>query len=105
MRLSHRREPRSPEDVRETMAGGFREERLAEAIRAVGGIPFFERVALLYYVWHRASVALFPEVVRIVPRHDLIFTACMRADEFLSRFVWARKNMIRLIWGFDKPLA
>ncbi len=105
MRLSHRREPRSPEDVRETMAGGFREERLAEAIRAVGGIPFFERVALLYYVWHRASVALFPEVVRVVPRHDLIFTACMRADEFLSRFAWARKNMVRLIWGFDKPLA
>ena len=105
MRLSHRKEPRSPEDLRETMAGGFREERLAEAIRDVGGIPSFERVALLYYVWHRASVALFPEVVRVVPRHDLISTACMRADEFLSRFAWARKNLIRLIWGFDKPLA
>jgi SAM-dependent methyltransferase len=103
MRLSHRREPRSPEDVRETMAGGFREERLAEVIRGVGGIPWFERFALFYYVWHRASVALFPEVARLLPRHDLISAACMRVDGFLSRFAWVRRNMIRLIWGFDKP--
>jgi SAM-dependent methyltransferase len=103
MRLSHRREPRSPEDVRDTMAGGFREERLAAFVRAVGGIPRFERVALSYYLWHRVSVALFPEVARFLPRHDLIAAGCMRVDRFLSRFAWARKNMIRLIWGFDKP--
>jgi SAM-dependent methyltransferase len=103
MRLSHRTQPRSPEDVRDTLAGGFREERLADSIRRVGGIPWFERVALLYYVWHRASVALFPSAARLLPRHDLISAACMRADRFLSRFSWARRNMIRLIWGFDKP--
>lgn len=103
MRLSHRREPRSPEDVRETMAGGFREERLAASIRRLGMAPWFERVALFYYVWHRVSVALFPDVARFVPRHDVIAAGCMRADRFLARFAWARKNMIRLIWGFDKP--
>jgi SAM-dependent methyltransferase len=103
MRLSHRREPRSPEDVRETMAGGFREDRLAASIQAVGGIPRFERVAMIYYLWHRVSVALFPDVARFLPRLDLIADGCMRVDRFLSRFAWARKNMIRLIWGFDKP--
>lgn len=51
VRLSHRREPRSPEDARETMAGGFREERLAEVIRGVGGIPWFERVAYPAVTW------------------------------------------------------
>ena len=103
MRMSHRKEPRSPEDQRETMAGGFREDQLAASIHTVGGVPWSERVALLYYLWHRVSVALFPGIARLIPRHDLIAAACMRADEFLSRFAWARRNMIRLIWGFDMP--
>jgi SAM-dependent methyltransferase len=103
MRLSHRREPRSPEDIRDTMAGGFHEEQLAASIRAVGGIPRFERVALVYYLWHRVSVALFPDVARFLPRHGLIAAGCRRADQFLARFGWARRNMIRLIWGFEKP--
>jgi SAM-dependent methyltransferase len=102
MGLSHRREPRSPEDIRDTMSGGFREERLSEAIRRVGGEPWFERVAFLYYFWKRASVALFPKVLRVIPRHDLVSTALMRIDRFLSRFRWVRRNTIRLIWGFDK---
>jgi SAM-dependent methyltransferase len=103
MGLSHRREPRSPEDMRDTLSGGFREERLSEAIQHVGGDPWFERVAFLYYFWKRLSVSLFPEVFRIVPRHDLISAAMMGVDRFLMRFAWTRRNMIRLIWGFDKP--
>ena len=67
MRLSHRREPRSPEDVRETDGGRISGGATGGSIRAVGGIPSFERVALLYYVWHRASVALFPEVCASFP--------------------------------------
>ena len=103
MGLSHRREPRSPEDIRDTMAGGFREERLSEAIRRVGGEPWFERVAFLYYFWKRASVSLFPDVLRVIPRHDRISAALKRIDRSLSRFGWVRRNTIRLIWGFDKP--
>jgi SAM-dependent methyltransferase len=103
MRLSHRREPRSPEDLRDTMAGGFREERLSSVIHVVGGEPRFERVAFLYYFWKRLSVSLFPEVFRIIPRHDLISAAMMGVDRFLMRFTWTRRNMIRLIWGFEKP--
>jgi SAM-dependent methyltransferase len=102
MWFSHHREPRSPEDVRETMSGGFREERLAEVIREVGGEPRFERVAFLYYLWKRVSVSLFPDVFRIVPRHDLVSAALMRADRMLARVKWTRSSMIRLIWGFEK---
>jgi SAM-dependent methyltransferase len=105
MRLSHRREPRSPEDIRDTLMGGFREDQLEALIRAAGGVPAFERVGLLYYVWKRASVALFPEVFRVLPRHDLVSRACMAADRFLCRFKRARRNMIRLVWGFTKPTA
>ena len=103
MRLSHRREPRSPEDLRETLSGGFREPRLASAIRRVGGEPWFERVALLYYVWMRAAGTLFPARVRRLRLHELVARACMRADRLLLRSQWGRRNMIRLIWGFDKP--
>lgn len=105
MGLSHRREPRSPEDIRDTVGGGFREDRLSDAVRRVGGEPWFERIAFVYYFWKRASVSLFPEVLRVIPRHDMISAALMRIDRVLSRFGWGRRNMIRLIWGFDKPAS
>lgn len=103
MHLSHRREPRSPEDLRETLSGGFREARLASAICRVGGEPWFERVALLYYVWMRAAGTLLPARVRRFRLHGLLARACMRVDRLLLRSAWGRRNMIRLIWGFDKP--
>jgi SAM-dependent methyltransferase len=105
MWLSHRREPRSPEDVRDTMAGGFREGLLAERIRAVGGEPWFERVAFLYFYWKRASVSLFPEIFRIIPRHDLISRGLKWIDCRLARVPFVRRNMIRLVWGFDRAPA
>jgi SAM-dependent methyltransferase len=104
MRLSHGREPRSPEDMRDTMAGGLREDVLAEYIRATGCDPWFERIAFLYWYWKRASVALFPEFFRWLPRHDLISRSLKAADLKLGRFKWVRRNMIRLIWGLEKPV-
>jgi SAM-dependent methyltransferase len=105
MRLSHRYQPRSPEDLRETLSGGFREPRLAAAIEAVGGEPWFERVALLYYVWMRAAGTLLPARVRRLRLHAVVARACMSADRLLLRSRWGRRNMIRLVWGFDKPRA
>jgi SAM-dependent methyltransferase len=103
MRLSHRREPRSPEDVRDTLAGGFREEDLARRITAVGGRPWFERQALLSYMWHRATVALFPDELRFLSRHRSIERVLILVDVQLARFKPVRRNLVRLIWGFDKP--
>jgi SAM-dependent methyltransferase len=103
MRLSHRREPRSPEDLRDTLAGGFREEDLTQRIAAVGGTPWFERQALLSYMWHRASVALFPDELRFLSRHRSVERAFIVVDTHLARLGLVRKNLVRLIWGFDKP--
>jgi SAM-dependent methyltransferase len=103
MRISHQREPRSAEDVRETLAGGFREEDLARRITAVGGRPWFERQALLQYMWHRASVSLFPEELGRLRLRPVINSTLMRIDERLARFAPVRHQLIRLIWGFDKP--
>jgi SAM-dependent methyltransferase len=103
MRISHEREPRSPEDVRETLAGGFREDDLARRITAVGGRPWFERQALLQYMWHRASVSLFPEELGRLHRRAGITSTLTHIDERLARFAPVRRHFIRLIWGFDKP--
>jgi SAM-dependent methyltransferase len=103
MRWSHRHEPRSPEDLRETLSGGFREARLTTAICSAGGEPWFERVALLYYVWMRAAGVLLPAGVRRVRAHHLAARACRRIDEALLRTAWGRRNMVRLIWGFRMP--
>ena len=104
MRLSHRREPRSPEDVRETMAGGFREERLARSIRARRRSPVVRarRVPLLLLAPGVGGAVSRGRARRAPPRPDSRPAACGPTD-LLSRFGWARKNMIRLIWGFDKP--
>lgn len=103
MRISHRREPRSPEDMRETLGGGFREEDLARRIIAVGGRPWFERRALFQYMWHRASVSLFPHELRHLRSRPGIDRTLVRIDEQMSRVAPVRRNLIRLIWGFDKP--
>jgi SAM-dependent methyltransferase len=105
MRMSHRHEPRSPEDLRETLTGGFREPELEAAIRRVGGEPWFERVALLYYIWMRAAGTLLPAKVRRLRLHGLVARGCMRADKLLMTFEWGRRNMVRLVWGFDMPRA
>jgi SAM-dependent methyltransferase len=103
MRWSHRHEPRSPEDLRETLKGGFREPELAAAIHRVGGEPSFERVALLYYVWMRAAGTLLPGGIRRLRIHRRVARACRRIDEVLLRTAWGRRNMVRLIWGFRMP--
>ena len=105
MRLSHRWSPRSPEDLRETLSGGFREPELEVAIRRVGGEPWFERVAFLYYIWMRAAGTLLPAKVRRFRVHGLVARGCMRADKLLMSSEWGRRNMVRLVWGFDMPSA
>jgi SAM-dependent methyltransferase len=103
MAWSHRHQPRSPEDLRETLSGGFREARLAAVIEGVGGTPWFERVALLYYLWMRAAGTLLPARVRRLRVHAAVARGCMWVDRLLLRSAWGRRNMIRLVWGFDKP--
>ena len=103
MRLSHRLEPRSPEDLRHTLEGGFREATLSSKINNVGGRPFFERRDLLVYLWQRAVESLIPRRQTALRNNRLIVPRLAALDARLRRFEWARRNQMHLIWGFDKP--
>jgi SAM-dependent methyltransferase len=100
---SHRRLPRSPEDVVDTLRGGFKVGDLRPRIEAAGGRPWFVRESFLYYFWHRASRSLFPGAMRRIPRHERIGPRLAAWDRSLSRFRLYRANLIRMVWGFDKP--
>jgi SAM-dependent methyltransferase len=105
MRLSHRLEPRSPEDLRHTMEGGFEEANLAKTIESVGGRPFFDRRDLVVYLWQRAVEALSAGRLKSLRNHRVIVPRLAALDSRLRRFRWVRRNQMHLIWGFDKPLS
>ena len=105
MSYTHRRNPISPEDMRFTMAGGFREDDLARRIRAVGGEPYFVRQSFLYYFWTRAADRLFPARLQRFREQPRIARTLIDLDERLSRYEAVRKNLIRLVWGFRIPAA
>jgi len=102
MRHSHRLHERSPEDVRETLAGGFREADLARRIRAVGCEPRFYRQGLVYYLWHRMSLVLFTRRFPQIATNRRIAGALIALDEWIGRFAVVRRNQIRLVWEVRK---
>jgi SAM-dependent methyltransferase len=104
MRYFHRVQPPSPEDLRFTLGGGFREEELAAAIRAVGCNPWFERSGFVHYLVVRASERLPPRTFwRAVAASDALLRMLVMVDDRLARIKAMRRNLIRLVWGFDKP--
>jgi SAM-dependent methyltransferase len=103
MRYTHRRNPISPEDLRFTLGGGFREPDLAFRIRQVGGEPWFYRESFLYYFWTRAAERLFPRRLAMLGRSRRVAKRLISLDGRLERFRLVQKNLIRLVWGFDKP--
>ncbi len=123
MRLTHRVNPPSPEDLRFTLDGAFRIDDLERQIRALGGVPWFERSTALQYLavraseiasrinpalslGHRAWIAQ-PErepPYRLVWRHRRFLDALNRTDAWLSaRSQIAARNRVRLAWGFTMP--
>ena len=72
MKYSHRRHPRSPEDVRDTVRGGFREDDVAATIRGLRAEPWFERLSLAYYLsatCHARAAARARGASRRAPTH------------------------------------
>jgi SAM-dependent methyltransferase len=105
-RHSHRRYRRSPEDVRHTREGGFSERELIREIGELGCAPYhFQRVSLLFYLWHRATLVLFPPGLRSLGNSNLIGRPLTDLDRLLSRFSPFRQNQIVLVWGLEKPKA
>jgi ubiquinone/menaquinone biosynthesis C-methylase UbiE len=107
MRYSHRVQPRSPEDVRHTEEGGFREEELTAAIRSAGGEPRFERFGLVFHLWRRAATTLLPPALRRPVANSRcagrVLTALDRA--LARRLAVVRRNQMRLVWGWRQPPA
>jgi len=106
MRYFHRLQQPSPEDLRFTLAGGFRETCLARRIIELGCDPWFERSGFIHYLVTRASERLPPQRAwRALTRSDTVLQGLIRVDELLARAPGMYSNLIRLVWGFDKPRA
>jgi SAM-dependent methyltransferase len=101
MAYSHRRHPRSPEDIRETLQGGFREEDIVREVRASGAAAeaWFERLGFAFYFWRRASLVLFPARWRGLGEHPRIAGPLIALDRHLARRPRMRRHLVRLIWG------
>jgi len=101
MRLSHLLHRRSPEDIRATYAGGYKEDFLQElAVRHSFSESFFDPLMFFQYLCRRGVGTLIgwklPKVCyRIsgaIGRHmDRLLT---------DRFDFLRRNRIGLVWGF-----
>lgn len=104
MLFYHRLQEPSPEDLRFTFSGGFREERLASRILELGCEPWFERSGFVHYFVTRASERLPPQRLwSALVAHDALLAGLIRLDDQLGRFTTVQRNLIRLVWGLDKP--
>ena len=103
MKCSHARSGISPEDLRFSESGGFRERQLREEIQKVGGVPWFERASLVSYVFYRGAEKLLPLRVGSALRGRWLGGCLSRIDQLIGRMPVLRKNQIRLLWGFQKP--
>jgi ubiquinone/menaquinone biosynthesis C-methylase UbiE len=102
MAYSHRRFPRSPEDIRETQQGGFREADLAREIRALGCEPYARRLSLLFYLWRRATLVALPPRLRHLGDNVAIARALTSIDRRLARVPFLRAQQVHLVWGLRK---
>ena len=103
MRYSHAKTGISPEDLRFSLTGGFKEAELAHQIEAVGCTPWFERTSFLAYVIPRGIEKLAPAWMMNKLRSSGFGRLLVRADAALGRFEYFRRNQIRLVWGLSKP--
>lgn len=104
MKLSHWLYPRSPEDLRYTHAGGFREEELRSWINAAGSSKaFFHRTTLFQYLLWRGLGKTFGW--RLFPKK--VYRTASLIGRWLDLKITAHipfldKNRIEMVWGFLK---
>ena len=102
MKKSHVKTGISPEDYRFSMSGGFREEKLTEIIERIGGKPYFKRTAFLGYLISRGAEKLLPSSIVNGVKTGHIHKLSLGIDNFMGKFAFYKKNLIRLVWGFEK---
>jgi SAM-dependent methyltransferase len=102
MRRAHHLSPISPEDHRATMRGGFREAVLASQLEALGVTPWFHRSGFVHYLVTRGAETLkFPSALQPA-HHPSWLRALIGIDSAVERLPGMRRNLIRLVWGFDR---
>jgi SAM-dependent methyltransferase len=104
MKYTHWRHGISGEDLRATMEGGYRPHQLSSTIFGLGGQPFHVRRSFVQYLWSRAAIKLLPQSLQKLVLAPRIGRSLDRIDRAMSRFGWYRANLIRLVWGFEKPV-
>lgn len=103
MKVAHWLHPISPEDLRATYAGGYREEEIRNMGSAMGfGCTYFERVSFFQYLlWHGVGVLVGQNWPRWVNRAPGALGRVL--DTLLTERVgFLARNRIQLVWGFDK---
>ncbi|MDW7712334.1 MAG: methyltransferase domain-containing protein, partial [Deferrisomatales bacterium] len=105
MLYTHRTKGISPEDLRFSLLGGFREEVLTSLIRDVGADPWFQRVAFTNYLWQRAAIKLITKRFHAFVLAKALARVLNGVDWLVSKTPGARRNLIRLVWGFHKTGA
>jgi SAM-dependent methyltransferase len=101
MKRAHAEAPVSPEDVRATMRGGFKEAELRTLMSDLGVTPWFERSCLIHYLVTRAGEKM---KLPVQPaHHPWLLRALSAADRGLAALPGIRPHLIRLAWGFTRP--
>lgn len=104
MKLTHYLRGISPEDLRYTYAGGYREADLTELIRRHGFTnEFFERTTFLQYLCKESVAKLLgyhgPRWCYWIPTE---FGRLL--DRFLTKRIGLlKRSRIEMVWGFEKP--
>lgn len=103
MKYSHSKTGISPEDLRFSMTGGFKEADLARQIEALGCAPWFQRTSLLAYIVPRGLEKPAPSWILRRFHSARLGHLLVRLDSLLAKIDFVRKNQIRLVWGLNKP--
>lgn len=103
MRYSHNTKGISPEDLRFSLQGGFKETALANAIKQTGGTPFFKKEVLMGYLLVRGATKLLPAHWAASERLSQTLGWLGRIiDGAIEALPITRNQCIRLIWGYSK---
>ena len=102
MKYSHNKTGISPEDLRFSMAGGFKEQDLRSHMSGLKVDPWFQRKSLFTYIIYRAATKLFPKRALRFLERPLVAAAIVKFDNAICKIPLLKKNQIRLIWGMTK---
>lgn len=101
MVYSHRRYPRSLEDVRDALEAASAWLIWSPAPAPSVGSRTSTVRGCFFYRWHRASLILFPKRLRWLGHAPAIARPLIHLDKRVARYRIVREHLVRLVWGFS----